>query len=169
MRDGPLSPLNTFNEDQERTETFSEPMTILDEWTREEELTEVLRSISLDIQSEGPISAPEEDCRNEEPNPSTTPDSNIGTQASPHLGSFVQEDTTLGGTSIPSTSGIGSSRPPFSFEFLGARLLGEPLEALASVLSDGLFEDIGRTTPFKLAQDIVESQIAVHLSFPFFL
>lgn len=73
----------------------------------------------------------------------------------------------MGGTSIPSTSAIGSSHPSFSFDFLGACLLGDPLEAMASVLPDGLFEDIERTTPFKFAQDIVESQIAVFLFNPY--
>jgi hypothetical protein len=54
------------------------------------------------------------------------------------------------------------SNAPRMFHFLGARLLGNPLEALASVLPARLFEDIERTTPFKFAQDIIESQIAVY-------
>jgi hypothetical protein len=53
-------------------------------------------------------------------------------------------DRPLGETPVPSTSGAG-------FDFLGIRLLSDPLEALASVLPDGLFEDFGKTTPFKFA------------------
>jgi hypothetical protein len=63
-------------------------------------------------------------------------------------------DEPSGETPVPSTLGAG-------FDFLGNRLLGDPLEVLESVLLDGLFRDVGRTTPFKFAQDIIESQIAV--------
>lgn len=68
---------------------------------------------------------------------------------------------------VPSSSGGGPSNAPGTFDFLGARLLNDPLEALASVLPAGLFEDIGRTTPFKFAQDIIESQSAVRFFFFF--
>jgi hypothetical protein len=78
-------------------------------------------------------------------------------------GTSVPDDTPLGGTSFPGTSEAGPSGASHSFNFLGVRLLGDPLEALASVLPDELFEDVGRTTPFKFAQDIVEFQIVVFL------
>jgi hypothetical protein len=114
-----------------------------------------------DIQPESPMIVFEEDRCDEEPDQHMIPDSNIGIQIGPNQDASVHENVPLGGTSILSTSGIDSSCPPFSFDFLGAHLLGNPLEALASVLPDGLFEDIGRTTPFIFAQDIIESQIAV--------
>jgi hypothetical protein len=77
------------------------------------------------------------------------------------LGTDIPRDRPLGETSVPSTLRGGLPNAPGTFDFLGAHLLGDPLEALASVLPDGLFEDIGKTTPFKFAQDIIESQIAV--------
>jgi hypothetical protein len=97
--------------------------------------------VSPGVQLRSPASGSEEDLCDEEPDQLTTLDP----------GTSVPRGTPLGGTSIPSTSRVGPSGASCSFDFLGAHLLGDPLEALAFVLPDGLFEDIGRTTPFKFA------------------
>jgi hypothetical protein len=118
-----------------------------------EEFTETRRLASPEVSLRSPTSRSEEDLQGEEPEQQTTADPGIS----------MPDDTPLGGTTLPDTSEAGPSGASGSFDFLGVRLLSDPVEALASVLPDGLFEDVRRTMPFKFAQDIVESQITVFL------
>jgi hypothetical protein len=147
----PLSPLNIPDETHERSESSPEYPATSDVQTHEEGFAEAPRVVSPGVQLRSLDSGSEGDLHNEEPDQCTTLD----------LGTSIPKDTPLGGTSIPSTSGAGPSVASCTFDFLGVRLLGDPLEAIASILPDGFFEDIGRTTPFKFAQDIIESQIVV--------
>jgi hypothetical protein len=147
----PLSPLNIANETQKLNNLSLEHPPTSGVRTHEEGTTEALGVVSPEIRLGNSASGSEEGPYDEEPGQRTTLDP----------GTHIPGDRPLGGTSIPSTSGAGPSSAPCTFDFIGVRLLSDPLEALTSVLPNGLFEDIGKTTPFKFAQDIIESQIAV--------
>jgi hypothetical protein len=137
----PLSPLSPTGEMRVGSEPSQESPPTPD---ARKETTEELEVLSPDIRAEDVTSGAEVDPQGERPEQRTPLDPSA--------------DAAAGGPSgeapVPSTSGAG-------FDFLGTRLLGDPLEALASVLPNGLFQDVGRTTPFKFAQGIIESQIAV--------
>jgi hypothetical protein len=135
-RGEPLSPPNIADETQERSEFSPEFLPASGVRTCREGTTEALGAVSPEIRPGDSASGSEEGSRDEEPDQRTPLDP----------GTHVPRDRPLGETSIPSTSNA-----PGTFDFLGVRLLGDPLEALASVLPDGLFEDIGKTAPFKFA------------------
>jgi len=150
-RGEPLSPPSFADETQERSKSSPEHPPASGVHTCGEETAEELGAVSPDTQAENSASRSKDGSCDEEPGQCTPLDP----------GTDVPRDRPLGETSISSTSEAGLSNALGTFDFLGVRLLGDPLEALASVLPDRLFEDIGKTTPFKFAQDIIESQIAV--------
>jgi len=143
----PLSPLSPTGGTRVVSEPSQEPLPAPDAHMCREETAEALEVISPGTRAKNSASGAEGGSQGEGLDQRTPLDPGVDAPV----------DRPLGETPVPSTSGVG-------FDFLGIRLLGDPLEALASVLPDGLFEDVGKTTPFKFAQDIVESQIAV----PFF-
>jgi hypothetical protein len=151
LRGEPLCPPNASYETREGSDSLPAYPPSSSTQAHEEEFTEASRLVSPEVLLRSPTPGSEEDLQGEEPEQRTTVDQ----------GTSVPDDTPIGGTSFPGTSKAGPSGASRSFDFLGVRLLGDPLEALASVLPDGLFEDVERTTPFKFAQDIVEPQIAV--------
>jgi hypothetical protein len=140
-RGEPLSPPSIADETQERSESSLELPPASSVHTCGEETAEVLGAVSPDTRAENSASGFEGGSRDEEPGQRTPLDT----------GTNVPRDRPLGETSIPSTSEAGLSNASGTFDFLGDRLLDDPLEALASVLPDGLFEDIGKTAPFKFA------------------
>jgi hypothetical protein len=150
-RGEPLSPPSFADETQERSKSSPEHPPASGVHTCGEETAEELGAVSPDTQAENSASRSKDGSCDEEPGQCTPLDP----------GTDVPRDRPLGETSISSTSEAGLSNALGTFDFLGVRLLGDPLEALASVLPDRLFEDIGKTTPFKFAQDIIESQITV--------
>jgi hypothetical protein len=141
LRSKPLSPPNIADETRERSGISPEHPPTSGACTYEEGSADTFGAVSPEIQLGNSTSGPEEGSRNEEPGQRTTLDP----------GAHVLGGRPLEGTSIPSSSGAEPSNAPCKFDFLGVRLLGDPLEALAFMLPDGLFEDIGKTTPFKFA------------------
>jgi hypothetical protein len=143
-RGEPLSPLSPIGETRVGSGASRESPPTPDAPTCGEGVAEAREVLSTGARAKNITSDAEVDPQGEGSERCTPPDSSANAAAD-----GISEETP-----VPSTSGAG-------FDFLGIRLLGDPLEALASVLPNGLFQDVGRTTPFKFAQDIVESQIAV--------
>jgi hypothetical protein len=146
-RGEPLSPLNPIGETRVGSGASRESPPTTDAPACGEGVAEAIEVPSTGARAENIASDTEVDLQGEGSERCTPPDPSANAAA----------DGSSEETPVPSTSGAG-------FDFMGIRLLGDPLEALASVLPDDLFRDVGRTTPFKFAQDIVESQIAVHSS-----
>jgi hypothetical protein len=146
-RGEPLSPVSPTGGTRVGSEPSPESPPTPDAHALGEETAEELEVTYPDVRPENLTSGAEVDPQSEGPGQHTPPNPSANAAA----------DGPSGETPVPSTPGAG-------FDFLGIRLLGDPLEALASVLPDGLFQDVGRTTPFKFAQDIIESQIAVPAS-----
>jgi hypothetical protein len=140
LRGEPLCPLNASYETREGSDSLPAYPPSSSTQAHAEEFTEASRLVSPEVLLRSPTPGSEEDLQGKEPEQCTTVDP----------GTSVPNDTLLRGTSFPGTSEAGPSGASRSFDFLGVCLLCDPLEALASILHDRLFEDCQENYAFQI-------------------